>query len=216
MRINFQISGYSGRVDGSLRGAGGFATLNVMMTNHEKRIQAQHRRYVKRAAFYLRSVARNSMKRGRSHIKQLPTRYFDIHTGQFETGYKQTKHRTRSTPPNSPNYHIKGGAGLKLVWAEPYKGNKDTYKVAPIVFKSKGSLKVNFSIHKKLSKGGTGKMLAPINNNDALTKAQMFQRGFKKARFDWIPVKYKPRPYMHNAVAPTRKKFPALWYGARK
>lgn len=186
-----------------------------MMTNREAQIQAQVERTVRRAAFYMRSVARNSMKRGRSYAENMPVRFFDLASGKYETGYKRFKKRSRSTPPNSPHYHMKGGAGLKLIWAEKFMGRRDAYVVGPLVFKTKGSNKVSFKIHSKLSKGGGGKMYCPVNNNNAMSRAQMFQRGFKKASWDWVPVKYRPRPYMRNAIAPTRAKFPSLWYSSR-
>lgn len=216
MKINFTISGKTRGFSTSMRGAKGFAVFNSMMMNRERQIQAQEERFVKRAGFYLRSVARNSMKRGRTYKLQQPVRYFDRHTGQFETGYTHVEHRSRSKPPNAPHAHRRGGSGLKFILALPYKGNRHTYVVAPVKFRSKGSHKVNFSIHQKLSKGGTGKMYAPVNYNHVMTKAQMFQRGFNKAMWTWIPVRYRSRPYMQNAIAPTRKKFPQLWYNSRK
>lgn len=208
----FQVSGTS------LRGAKGFAYLNVLMDNHERRILAQKRRYIKRAAYYLRKVARSLIKRGSTKVERLPNRQVNTKTGKFETGVLKTKKRTRSTSPNSPFTHGSssgGKMGMKSLWAEPYKGDPDAYIIAPLVFRSKGSSKVDFKIHAKLSKGGTGKVYMPVNDNASLTSHQKYTKGMKKAEWRWVPARYPKRPYMKNAIAPTRKKFASLWYSSK-
>lgn len=215
--INFRMSGSASPINASFRGASGLGYYNALASTNEKRIRAQKKRFIKRAAFYARSVSRNLMKRGRTPKRYQDVRYWDHNLQQFETGTRLKSYRSRSTPPASPLAHARGGSGLKFIWAQPYRMSidPDAYIVAPVKFKSKGSVFVNFPIHAKLATGGGGKMLAPRNENDSMSRAQLFQRGMKKATWSWTPVRYKPRPYMTNAIEPTRDKFPMLWYNAK-
>ena len=194
--------------------------FNQMMHNREEQIKAQKRRLIKRSAFYLRKTARNMIKRGSSKVQNVPTRYFSVSTGQFETGYVQKRQRKRSTAPNPPLHHPAGGKyGMKSLWAEPYKGSKDAYIVAPLVFSSKGAAVSKFragGIHRVLAKGGSGRLQMPVNDNNALSKHQLFTRGMKKASWSWVPVRYKPRPYISNAIAPTRAKFKSLYFASKE
>ena len=106
--------------------------------------------------------------------------------------------------------------GLKSLWAEKYKGSPDAWIIAPLTFTSKGASKVNFKIHRKLAKGGGGKVYMPVNDNLGITKHQMFTQGLKKTEWRWVPSQYPARPYMSNAIPDTRKKFANLWYQSKE
>ncbi len=215
--IPFNMTGGSMGVFGSpMRGANGLATFNVMMSNRDRQIQGQGRRMIKRAAFYLRKVARSKIKRGRTKVQRLPNRMVNPKTGEWMDSTMKTKHRTRSTPPNSPLSHTGKQMGLKSLWAEKYRGSPDAWIIAPLTFVSKGAAKVNFKIHRKLAKGGSGKVYMPVNDNVGLSKSQMFTRGLKEVEWRWVPAKYPKRPYMSNAIPDTRKKFPDLWYKSKE
>ncbi len=214
--IKFQVSGGMRQGFGSsLRGAKGMAYFNTIMDIHERRIQGQKRRMLKRAAYYLRKVARSKVKRGRTQVKRFENRIFNDENGKFENAIMKTKWRTRSKPPNSPFHHTPG-MGMKSIWAEKYKGSPDAWIIAPLVFTSKGAKKVNFKIHRKLAKGGSGKVYMPVNDNIGITKSQMFTQGLQKTEWRWVPSRYDKRPYMSNAIPATRKKFPQLWYSSKE
>jgi hypothetical protein len=217
--IQFSVynAGRSQVAASSLRGAKGFGTFNTMMTNHENRIMAQQRRYIKRAAYYLRKVARSKIKRGRTKVQKFENqRTFNTDTGKFNNVTMKTKWRTRSTPPNSPLHHAGSKMGLKSLWAEKYKGSPDAWIIAPLTFKSAGAKKVNFKIHRKLAKGGGGLVYMPVNDNIGISKKQMFTQGLSKTEWRWVPSRYPPRPYMSNAIPDTRKKFKTLWYASKE
>lgn len=221
--IQFTVSaGTSQAFGSSLRGAQGMAYFNTIMDNHERRIQGQKRRYIKRAAFYLRKVARSKIKRGRTKVVRYEQRRFNeevvsnVRSKQFQTSVVKSKWRTRSTPPSSPLHHTGGQMGMKSLWAEKYKGSPDAWIIAPLVFTSKGAKKVNFKIHRKLAKGGSGKVYMPVNDNIGKTKKELFTKGLSKSEWRWVPSRYPKRPYMSNAIEPTRKKFPQIWHSSKE
>lgn len=216
--IQFKVSAGTPQAFGSaLRGAKGMAYFNTIMDIHERRIQGQKRRMIKRAAYYLRKVARSKIKRGRTTVKRFDNqRMFNTENGKFENVTMKTKWRTRSKPPNSPFHHTGNKMGMKSLWAEKYKGNPDAWIIAPLVFTSKGSAKVNFKIHRKLAKGGGGKVYMPVNDNIGISKKQMFTQGLSKTEWRWVPSRYPSRPYMSNAIPPTRAKFRELWYSSKE
>lgn len=181
---------------------------NTLIQNIARQKEAQAQKALERAAAFSRGVMRRSMRKGRTKWGKKK----NYKTGKISRGSIK-RQRTASRPGKPPNYHVNGN-GFSFKWIRFTRINNYSYKIGPEYKRTKGAWRSRFRIDRMMERGGSGKVLAPMELPDTKEGWRLFAR-VRKHGMKWpetfVTARYKARPFASPAAEPTLKQFPTLY-----
>ncbi len=176
----------------------GRQAFTTFMLNRDRQIEAEARRRLFRAAAYLRTTVRRSMKRKRTTVRNYK-------------GYSWNSFPP-SAPGSPPNRRVTGKSGLQDIRFAEIK--KNVIRVGPEQYTNVGkktSFRGKGDVFQEV--GGTGRVMLPLDISQIPASIYHQVVTLKAAPWPLVPKtsRYPARPFMHPAIRPMLAKFPKIF-----